>query len=135
MIDIVGGYEVDPAELDDPAVRRLTLLASNEIMYVNDIHSLAKEATTAAGDFNLVTVLTAAGLSRPAALAEAVRIHDNVVDRYLDAEPGVLRGASANLRRYLGGLRHWMAGNATWSAATDRYHSAQALAAPQPHTA
>jgi 2-methylisoborneol synthase len=127
MIDIVGGYEVSPAELDDPAVRRLTLLASNEVMYVNDIHSWVKEATTAAGDFNLITVLTAAGLSPPAALEEAVRIHDNVVDRYLDAEPGVLRSASTTLSHYVGGLRHWMAGNAIWSAGTARYNSAPEL--------
>jgi 2-methylisoborneol synthase len=127
MIDIVGGYEVPAAELDDPAVRRLTLLASNEIMYVNDIHSWTKEASTSAGDFNLITVLTAAGLAAPAAQDEAIRRHDNVVDRYLDAEPDVLRRASSALRRYVGGLRHWMAGNAIWSAQTARYHPAPKL--------
>ncbi|GAA5168033.1 MULTISPECIES: terpene synthase family protein [Amycolatopsis] len=124
LLEIAMGAEVPAAELDSPAVRALTEMANLIASWDNDLHSHRKETTEDHTDQNLITVLRAAeGLSPEEALAEAYRLRDRVMARFLTVRERVASGpdASPALRAYLDCLGHAIRGNTDWALRVPRY--------------
>jgi Terpene synthase family 2, C-terminal metal binding len=122
LIDVAGGFELPGAEFCRPDVRELTDIAVNVTCWANDILSYPKESARSLKVHSLPAVLAhERNLDTATALTAAAALHDAEVARYLKAEPVVRGRAGPELRRYLDGLRNWMAGNFYWSRETSRY--------------
>ncbi len=122
LIDVAGGFEVPERDYHDPAVVALTTMAVNVACWANDVTSYPKEVRRSSTVHSLPVVLARRfGAEPEAMLGRVARMHDREVFRYLTLEHRVRATASGPLRRYLDGLRAWMAGNLRWSRQTARY--------------
>ncbi|MDZ5431650.1 hypothetical protein T3H00_03085 [Pseudomonas fluorescens] len=123
LIDPVGGYEV-PADLySRPDVHRITALASLATTLVNDLYSAYKEHVNEVGAFKLPYLLASKHhCTLQQAIDRIADIHDDVMRDYEAAEHTLLIEASPLLRRYLTGLKAWIAGNLEWHKHSARYH-------------
>ncbi|RMI44920.1 hypothetical protein EBO15_11640 [Actinomadura harenae] len=120
LIDVVGGFELDAAELARHDVKALTTKAVNVVCWANDIHSYEKEAARSNHPVNLPALLhrrDGGGIQE--AIDLAARMHDDEVTAYRDLRHRTAAGKK--LERYLDGLQSWMRGNLTWSLSTGRY--------------
>jgi Terpene synthase family 2, C-terminal metal binding len=122
LIDVAGGFELPSGEFGRRDVRELTDIAVNVTCWANDVLSYQKESARSLTVHSLPAVLAhELKLDIAAALTSAAALHDAEVNRYVKAEPMVRGRAGPELRRYLDGLRNWMAGNFYWSRETGRY--------------
>ncbi|GAA4487473.1 family 2 encapsulin nanocompartment cargo protein terpene cyclase [Actinoallomurus oryzae] len=122
LIDVVGGYEV-PAELFyEPRVRRASMRAGTASVLVNDLHSVAKDAADENPVCNLVLLIAA---DRDCTVDEAteitVTLHNDLVRDFEAGHRELAAVPSAELQRYLRGLRAWMGGGFEWHATNPRY--------------
>lgn len=123
LIDPIGGYEVPANVYSLPAVHRVTSLASLATTLVNDLYSAYKEHLNEVGTFKLPYLLAALHqCSLQDAIDKIADIHDAVMLDYEVAEQALLAGATPLLKRYLTGLRAWVAGNLEWHKHSARYH-------------
>lgn len=133
-------FEVPAQVQAHPLMRRMRDTAADAIAYMNDIHSLEREERR--GDpHNLVTVLSREkGLSRQAAIDEAVRMATHQLERYLGLEvqlPAlcdelVLGTAERRaVEKGAEGIRNWIRGNYDWALHSGRYAAAKAGTAAQ----
>jgi terpene synthase-like protein len=124
LIDVAGGFQLPAEEYDRPDVVSLTMMAVDVTCWANDIVSYPKETLRSRTVHSLPVVLARQRDADPdRMIGTAVRMHDRQVVRYLSAERRVRARAGAGLRRYLDGLRFWMAGNLCWSRSTGRYRT------------
>ncbi|MDT3311978.1 family 2 encapsulin nanocompartment cargo protein terpene cyclase [Pseudomonas sp. rhizo66] len=122
LIDIIGGYELPANVYSAPGVRRVTALAASATMIANDLFSALKEQQAGIGDFNLPSLLIREQQGSPEqAMAHSAAIHDEIMHLYEAAEQAVLPHASAPLKRYLCGIKSWLAGNVEWHRTSGRY--------------
>lgn len=122
LIDIIGGYELAPNEYSDPAVRRVTTLAASATILANDLFSALKEQQTGIGNFNLPLLLVRdQRISPERAMAQSAAIHDEIMRLYEAAERAVLPNASPSLKRFLRGIKSWLAGSVEWHRTSGRY--------------
>ncbi|MFI6166128.1 family 2 encapsulin nanocompartment cargo protein terpene cyclase [Nocardia sp. NPDC051052] len=121
-IDVVGGYELQPAEYTDPRVRRVITTAALASQLVNDLYSMAREDLSDGREFNLPTVLVAEeGCTRREAVLRTAELHDELMHRFeLEAAPLAASG-SAELSRHLTGVWAWLGGSRAWHADSKRY--------------
>ncbi|GAB5343780.1 MULTISPECIES: terpene synthase family protein [Pseudomonas] len=124
LIDPIGGYEVPANMYSQPAVHRVTVLASLATTLVNDLYSAYKEHMNEVGTFKLPYLLAA---QHQCSLQEAIDliadIHDAVMLDYEVAERALSVDAPPLLKRYLAGLNTWVAGNLEWHKHSARYHA------------
>lgn len=124
LIDIIGGYELPANIYSSPAVRRVTTLAASATIIANDLYSAPKESRAQVGDFNLPLLLANQPVcSIKRAMKQSVAIHDEVVRLYEAAEQEVLADASPLLKRYLAGVKNWVAGSLEWHRHSGRYQT------------
>ncbi|GAA1305019.1 terpene synthase family protein [Saccharothrix xinjiangensis] len=123
LLEIANGPEVPGAEMDSPAVRALTEMAILIAAWDNDLHSYDKEFREDNTDQNLANVLAHHRRLHPdEAVAEAVRLRDRVMTRFLRLREAVAaRPVSGALRTYLDGLGHAIRGNIDWALSSPRY--------------
>ncbi|WP_332761582.1 family 2 encapsulin nanocompartment cargo protein terpene cyclase [Pseudomonas koreensis] len=122
LIDIVGGYELPANVYSAPAVRRVTTLAASATIIANDLFSARKEQQAGIGDFNLPLLLVREQRCSPQeAMMRSAAIHDEIMHLYEVAEGDVMPQASPLLKRYLRGLKSWLAGNVEWHRSSGRY--------------
>lgn len=122
LIDIVGGYELPANVYSAPPVRRVTTLAASATIIANDLFSARKEQQAGIGDFNLPLLLVREQRCSPQeAMMQSAAIHDEIMLLYEAAERDVLPQASPLLKRYLRGLKSWLAGNVEWHRTSSRY--------------
>lgn len=121
-IDVVGGYELQPAEYTDPRVRSVVTTAALASQIVNDLYSMAREDRSQGQEFNLPTVLAAEeNCTRREAVLRTAAIHDELVHRFEAAAAPLAAAGSAELRRFLIGVWAWMGGSRAWHADSKRY--------------
>ncbi|KAE9640503.1 isopentenyl-diphosphate Delta-isomerase [Pseudomonas sp. PB106] len=122
LVDIVGGYELPANVYSAPQVRRVTTLAASATIIANDLFSALKEQQAGIGDFNLPLLLMREQQCSPQqAMAQSAAVHDEIMHLYEAAELAVLPGASPLLKRYLRGIKSWLAGNVEWHRTSGRY--------------
>jgi hypothetical protein len=123
LLEIANGPEVPGAEMDSPAVRALTEMAIMIASWDNDLHSLHRELRESSAYPNLVTVPAHhRGLPPERAAAEAVRLRDRVMARFLRLrESATARPVSEARRIDLDCLGHAIRGNIDWALAVPRY--------------
>ncbi|XVS67991.1 family 2 encapsulin nanocompartment cargo protein terpene cyclase [Actinosynnema sp. CA-299493] len=124
VVDAVGGYELPANLYYDPRVRRLLMQAGTASVMVNDLYSVAKDAADEAQVCNMVLQIVAdRGCTTQEATEITVDLHNNLVrdfeagHRELDVLP------SPELRRFLRGLRAWLAGGFEWHSTNPRYQT------------
>lgn len=123
LIDPVGGYEVPANLYSKPEVHRITALASLATTLVNDLYSAYKEHINEVGAFKLPYLLANEHqCTLQQAIDRIADIHDDVMADYEAAEHSLLADASPLLKRYLTGLKAWIAGNLEWHKHSARYH-------------
>jgi hypothetical protein len=114
---------------DHPAILALAQACTNVVCFANDIYSCHKERMQ--HDYhNLVATLQHQGsLSLQAALEQAACLHNAEMRKFQALEqdlPGALArdqlSYDENLKRYVGVMRSWIAGNFSWSQETARYY-------------
>ncbi|MDI2129684.1 family 2 encapsulin nanocompartment cargo protein terpene cyclase [Yinghuangia seranimata] len=122
LVDVVGGYELPPAEYADPAVRRAVKLAATAATLVNDLYSMAREDAGPSVGYNLPALIAAEeNCSLQAAVEKAARIHDELVHTFEAEAAALALTGSPALRRYLAGIWAWLGGNREWHRSTERY--------------
>lgn len=124
LIDSIGGYEVPANLYSQPHVHRVTALAALATTLVNDLYSAHKEHLSEVGTFKLPYLLAA---QHQCSLQEAIDriadIHDDVMVEYETMERALLVEATPLLKRYLKGLKAWVAGNLEWHKHSARYQT------------
>jgi len=124
LIDVIGGYELPANVYSSPAVRRVTTLAASATIIANDLYSAPKENLAQVGDFNLPLLLAN---ERQCSIAQAMKlsaaIHDDVMRLYEAAEKELLVDASPLLKRFLAGVKSWVAGSLEWHRHSGRYRT------------
>lgn len=124
FIEVTSGIYLPPEVRGHPVVSALTGASNNVVCWANDIISLAKERYR--GDVhNLVLVLREdRRLSDGEAAAEAARMYNAEVRRFVRLErelPSFGPAVDANLRRYVSVLKTRMRGNLDWTYESARY--------------
>ena len=124
LIDIIGGYELPANVYSAPAVRRVTTLAASATIIANDLYSAPKESLAQVGDFNLpLLLMNEHKCSIEQAMQLSANVHDDVVRLYETAEQQLLANASPLLKRYLAGVKIWVAGSLEWHRHSGRYQT------------
>lgn len=122
LIDIIGGYELPANVYSAPDVRRITVLAASATIIANDLFSALKEQQAGIGDFNLpLLLIREQGCSPAEAMMQSAAVHDQIMHLYEAAERAVLPHAPPLLKRYLHGIKSWLAGNVEWHRTSGRY--------------
>jgi 5-epi-alpha-selinene synthase len=116
--------ELPPEMMEEPILKRLSLLANHSICWSNDIISLAKELEV--GEMhNLVLIIQREqGVGMEEALQRAATMHDAEVRAFLELEqqlPSWGEQLDHGVRRYVDVLRCWMRANMDWSLDSERY--------------
>ncbi|MCZ4611938.1 hypothetical protein O3S80_50980 [Streptomyces sp. Lzd4kr] len=130
MTERIYGYELPGTAYFSPQVRRMWLLATDVVAFINDVFSHPKEQER--GDaFNFVSVLQQSqGISQAEAIAEAQRLVRYKVQRFheiKDRLPAMCRslGQSADERAcvldYATALSDWIVGCHVWHRESRRY--------------
>lgn len=109
---------------DSEGFARLREMANNVICWSNDIFSFAREARK--GDAHNLVIITAVheNLTTSEADEKVVRLHNEEVERYLDAKERLaheLVDSKDAFAKYCAGMEAWMYGNYFWSSRSDRY--------------
>ncbi|WP_106804302.1 Camphene synthase [Pseudomonas sp. S5D5] len=121
LIDVVAGYELNANIYASAPVRQIITLVSCAATLVNDLYSTAREQVTGEA-FNLPTLLADEHhCSLQDAMCMAAMIHDDLVRTYEAQEYKLLKDASPALKRFLRGLKAWMAGSREWHQRSGRY--------------
>ncbi|MBP2400771.1 2-methylisoborneol synthase [Streptomyces syringium] len=124
ITDIIGGYELPDIVYAHPQVQKATALACNAATFTNDLYSFHKETATIETQFNLPTVIAAQQhCSIHEAFHQAARITNSYVHNFEKHATQLWPVAEPELRRYLTGLWHWMAGSRLWHATVPRYNT------------
>jgi hypothetical protein len=90
----------------------------------NDLYSAPKESQAQVGDFNLpLLLMNEHKCSIEQATQLSAKVHDDVVRLYETAEQQLLANASPLLRRYLAGVKSWVAGSLEWHRHSGRYQT------------
>lgn len=121
VTQIVAGCSATAQELAYPDAVRMGYLAACQMAWCNDIHSADNETKVNPDIAHLPGLLTASGVDKTRAMAEAVRVHDTSMRAYLDAERKVLALGLPGLADYSRVLRAWVRGHYDWSRGTARY--------------
>ncbi len=122
LIDVVDGYELDAETYFAAQVREVVTLAASATIIANDVYSAHKESVPEIGDFNLPILLAR---EHHCSLQQGVwltaQMHDDIVHRYEAKERRLLKQAQPSLKRFLGGVKAWLAGNNEWHRHSGRY--------------
>lgn len=122
LIDVVGGYEVPANLFYEPRVRRAAMQAGTASVIVNDLHSVAKDAADENPVCNLVLLVAAdRGCSVEEATEITVGLHNDLVRDFEASHRELATVPSAEVQRFLRGLRAWMGGGFEWHATNPRY--------------
>ncbi|MEV7358017.1 hypothetical protein [Kitasatospora sp. NPDC091276] len=122
LIDIVGGYELPPAQADGPTLRRLADITANLVSWDNDLYSHAKERAGGQGRHNLVEVLARHHRCSPSAARDrALAMRDREMNHFIEACEAVSADAAAPTAVYARSLGLWLRGHIDWSRGSSRF--------------
>ncbi|MFE2140998.1 selina-4(15),7(11)-diene synthase [Streptomyces sp. NPDC059456] len=123
MLEMGGGYELQPYERDHTSVRAIGEMASFIITWDNDIFSHHKERNGLNYYVNALRVLEEQGHSADQALRIAISQRDRVMCLFMRLSSALAREGSPQLRRYLDSLACFIRGAQDWGISSLRYSS------------
>ncbi|MCX4524144.1 MULTISPECIES: selina-4(15),7(11)-diene synthase [unclassified Streptomyces] len=124
MLEMGGGYELQPHERDRTTVRAAAEMASFIITWDNDIFSHHKERTGAGYYLNVLRVLEdEQGLDAAQALDVAIAQRDRAMCLFTRLSTRLATEGSPQLRQYLQGLGSFIRGAQDWGISSLRYSS------------
>jgi 2-methylisoborneol synthase len=104
--------------------QRATPANGTATVLVNDLHSVARDATDDKPVCNMVLQLAA---DRQSSIEEAIAItvdlHNNLVRDFQATHRSLLPVPSPQLQRFLRGARAWMGGSFEWHTTNPRYQN------------
>ena len=122
LLEMGHGYELDPNERDDIAVRGAAEMAYFVITWDNDIFSYHKESRGKRYYLNVIRVLQEQyGMTLDEALRTAIAQRDRVMCLFLRVYEHLLKTASPALRQYLHSLASFIRGAQDWGITSHRY--------------
>ncbi|MFD4243695.1 selina-4(15),7(11)-diene synthase [Streptomyces sp. NPDC058525] len=122
LLEMGHGYELQPYERDQPAVRAAAEMASFIITWDNDIVSHHKESRATGYYLNVLRVLEREyRISPDGALTVAIAQRDRVMCAFMRLWDALLDGASPQLRQYLQSLASFIRGSQDWGISSLRY--------------
>jgi hypothetical protein len=135
LIDLTEGDTLPLVVRKDPCYQRLMLIASNVVLWSNDLFSLHKER--AHHDMhNLALVLQhEEDINLQAAVDRVAWLIEREVKRFIALEarlPSFGPAVDSLLQRFVGVFRAYMRGNIDWSCETGRYRYAEAQTPSSP---
>ncbi|MFG2981113.1 selina-4(15),7(11)-diene synthase [Streptomyces sp. NPDC048258] len=124
MLEMGGGYELQPSERDSTHVRAVAELGSFIITWDNDIFSYHKECTGEGYYLNVLRVLEEEqGLSTGQALATAISQRDRAMCLFMRLSASLSEHGSPQLRQYLYSLASYIRAAQDWGISSVRYSS------------
>jgi 2-methylisoborneol synthase len=122
LIDVVSGYELPANLFDERRVHSALMQAGMAAVIVNDLHSVAREASDELPDSNLVLLIAAEeDCTIRAATERAVALHNESVRDFESSQRELAAIPSAELQRFLRGAQAWMGGSFEWHSTSSRY--------------
>jgi 2-methylisoborneol synthase len=122
LVDVVGGYALAADVFHSPTIRELAFLAGTAVVLVNDLYSVTKDMADEQPPANMVLQVAAdRGCSIAEATETTVELHNDLVRDFQAGHERLLPVASAELQRFLCGLRSWMGGAFEWHDSNPRY--------------
>ena len=122
LLEMGHGYELQPHERDDRAVRAAAEMAYFVICWDNDLFSYHKESRTGLYYLNAIRVLEhARGLTPEQALATTISQRDRVLSLFVRLCARLRSTGSPQLRQYLSSLETFIRGAQDWGISSLRY--------------
>jgi germacradienol/geosmin synthase len=134
-----GRYELPPQVVGHPLITALRVATNDIVAWMNDIHSHERE-TARLDPHNLLTVLTHHGMTATHAIAEATRMTDAALRRFIrlrDQVSAMLDDSRLGhaeqqaVRESVAGMENWIKGNHDWARTTGRYRATDATTRPE----
>jgi Terpene synthase family 2, C-terminal metal binding len=116
--------ELSPEMMEEPALKRLNMMANHVICWFNDIVSLEKELLTGEIHNLVLLIQRESGSSLEKALQQAAKMHDDELRAFIELEqalPSWGEPIDAGVRRYVDVVRCWIRANVDWSLGSERY--------------
>lgn len=122
LIDVVGGYELPANLFYEQRFHRALMQAGTASVIVNDLYSVAREASDELPDSNLILLIAAEEkISIRDATTRAVALHNDFVRGFEASQRELMAVPFPELHRLLRGAQAWMAGGIEWHGSSDRY--------------
>jgi 2-methylisoborneol synthase len=124
LVDVLGAYELPANLFYEPRVRAAAVWAGTAAVLVNDLYSVTKDLADDDPPCNMVLLITAErGCSIADAMEITVGLHNEIVHEFRAAHQKLRVVPSAELQRFLHGLRSWMGGGFEWHSTSPRYRA------------
>lgn len=124
LVEVAGGGELTPSQLEHEAVRELRRRCTSVVAFANDLVSYEKEAQLFTHPTNLVHVLMVhERRTLPAAFARVIEIINQELGEFelLATELAASGPLTGPLARSVRAMRACMTGNLLWSLSSSRY--------------
>lgn len=122
MLEIANGLDIPAREMDSPAVRALTEMATMVAAFDNERHSLPKEVyRRQIGEDVYSTIMREYDCKIYEAADLATAFRDRILQRFLFLRDRIMPKAGDDLRVYLNGLGYGIRGNLEWGIKVPRY--------------
>src|ERR1700722_9797724 len=115
LIDVVSGFELPSNLYDERRFHQTLMQAGMASVIVNDLHSVAREASDGPPDSNLVLLIAVEeNCSVPEATERAISLHNDFVRGFEASQRQLAAVPSLELQRFLRGAQAWMGGCLEW---------------------
>jgi 2-methylisoborneol synthase len=122
LIDVVGSYELTANLFYERRFHRALMQAGTASVIVNDLHSVAREASDELPDSNVVLLIAAEeNCSVREATERAVALHNEFTHGFEASQRQLAAVPSLELQRFLRGAQAWMGGCLEWHGSSSRY--------------
>jgi 5-epi-alpha-selinene synthase len=125
--ELASRVELSSAELEHPALRRLTAGVCRCVGWANDVFTYAKERE--GGEIHNMVLLLSDSCALDQSVRQVIELHDAQVRSFVDDEaalPLLFPDLSDDLHRYVAMLRAWIRGHLDWAYETGRYRPSAA---------
>ncbi|QIS19542.1 terpene synthase family protein [Nocardia terpenica] len=122
LSEIAESTWLDPAALNNPAVRAITDAAGVALTVATDIGSYAHERNQHSLESNIVQVIaTERGCSQQDAMYAACALIEEIMELFVSLKEKLSASGTSNLRRYLEQLSNMISGVLEWQRRLPRY--------------
>jgi hypothetical protein len=127
LMDFAGGFEISIPDWERPEVRALIQMTICLAAIANDIVGFHHQEPSV--DLNIISLMAAENrLTFGSAMAEAVLVHNAMMQRFTRLGDAVAECEGPELRAFVESLRIWLRGNIDFTCHSQRYTAPASLA-------